>query len=367
LWKTNQPNSSSTTSAPFSTNVFNITAKNLSPNTPYEYQASVIDNRGKWYYGKKMGFTTRPLTTASVTTSQPLQITSKFVKIGGSVTYDGGTAIIEKGIVYSNSPSPTTNNFKIINQTSDTNFILYATGLNPSTTYYFRAYAENSQGISYGNQVQITTKPRTTNTGAISDIDGNSYTIVTIGNQLWLTSNLKTTKFNDGASIQNITDNSLWNNTTSEGYCWYNNSVINKPTHGALYNYYAIDKGKLCPAGWHVPTDFEWTELIDFLGGAAVAGGKLKQIGFTLWQSPNTGASNISGFSATPSGVRIPESVGAGFGWLGYSAIWATSSLRYHNNQIFFNSPTVNYNSASILIQTSYPSNVGVSVRCIGD
>lgn len=366
-WKSSEPNSRFTASKPFSNNSFTLPASNLTPNTQYEYQAIVIDNRGKWYFGQKKSFTTRPLAKASITTSQPLQITSRFVKIGGLVTYNGGTAITEKGIVYSSSPNPTTNNFKITDQSSDSSFFLYANGLNSNTTYYFRAYAVNSQGISYGNEVQLTTKTRTTNTGITSDIDGNSYNIVTIGNQVWLSSNLKVTKFNDGASIQNITDNLTWNNAIIPGYCWYNNSISNKPTHGALYNYYAIDRSKLCPAGWHVPTDFEWSELIDFLGGSSVAGGKLKQTGYTLWQSPNTGASNISGFSATPSGARIPESNGATYGWLGYSTIWATSSFRYQNNQIFFNPPSLNYNSASVFIQYYSQQNTGLSVRCVGD
>ncbi|MEY3559975.1 MAG: hypothetical protein RIS12_408, partial [Bacteroidota bacterium] len=344
-----------------------LTVNNLSPNTNYEYQAIVVDTRGKWHYGSKKSFITRPLTTANVSTSQPLHTTSRFVKIGGIITYDGGSPINERGIVYSNSPNPTTNNYKVINQTSDTSFILYATGLNPNTVYYFRAYAINSQGTSYGNEVLVTTKSRTTNTGTVSDIDGNNYNIVTIGNQVWLSSNLKATKFNDGISIQNTTDNIAWNNATSSGYCWYNNSITNKPTHGALYNYYAIDRGKLCPTGWHIPTDFEWNELIDFLGGAAVAGGKLKQVGFALWQSPNTGASNASGFSATPSGARIPEPNGATYGWLGYSAIWATSSFTYPNNLIRFNAPNVNYNSASVSFQVNLHPNTGLSVRCIGD
>jgi uncharacterized protein (TIGR02145 family) len=361
-WKLSEPNSRSTLSKPFSNNAFTLTANNLSPNTQYEYQAIVIDNRGKWYYGQKKGFTTRPLAKASITTSQPLQITSRFVKIGGGLTYDGGSQIIESGIVFSSSSNPTTNNIKITNQSPDTSFLLYATGLNPNTVYYFRAYAINSQGTSYGNEVLVTTKSRTTNTGTVSDIDGNNYNIVTIGNQVWLSSNLKATKFNDGISIQNITDNIAWDNATSASYCWYNNSITNKPTHGALYNYYAIDRGKLCPAGWHIPTDFEWAELIDFLGGSAVAGGKLKQVGFALWQSPNTGASNASGFSATPSGARL-----GGFTWLSYSALWATSSFTYPNNLIRFSVPNVNYNSASVSFQYYLHPNTGLSVRCIGD
>ena len=138
------------------------------------------------------------------------------------------------------------------------------------------------------------------------DKDGNGYNTVTIGTQTWMAENLKTTKYNDGALITHVTNNTTWKTSTTGAYCWYfNDEGINKPIYGALYNWYAVNTGKLCPTGWHVPTDDEWTTLTTYLGGVAVAGGKLKEAGENHWFSPNTAATNSSGFTALPGGYRF--------------------------------------------------------------
>jgi uncharacterized protein (TIGR02145 family) len=139
----------------------------------------------------------------------------------------------------------------------------------------------------------------------VSDIDGNTYNVVIIGTQVWMAEALKTTKYNDGTPIPLVTDNTAWTNLTTPGYCWYNNdSATYAPTYGALYNWYTVNTGNLCPTGWHVPFDYEWTILITYLGGEDIAGGKLKEAGTTHWLSPNTGATNESGFTALPNGYR---------------------------------------------------------------
>ena len=139
----------------------------------------------------------------------------------------------------------------------------------------------------------------------LTDIDGNAYKAIKIGNQVWMYENLKTTKLNDGTAIPLVTTSAAWGNLTTPGYCWYNNDeASNKNVYGALYNWYTINTGKLCPAGWHVPTVAEWTTLTTFLGGESVAGGKLKETGIAHWKSPNTGASNETGFTALPGGFR---------------------------------------------------------------
>ena len=150
----------------------------------------------------------------------------------------------------------------------------------------------------------------------IKDADGNVYTSVTIGTQVWMVENLKTTKFNDGNQITNSTDNNAWYSLTNSLYCWYNNDIANKNPYGALYNYAAVASGKLCPTGWHVPSDTEINTLVSFLGGASVAGGKLKESGTTHWQSPNTSATNEYGFTALPVGKRetVVYGMGGGFG-----------------------------------------------------
>lgn len=136
----------------------------------------------------------------------------------------------------------------------------------------------------------------------VLDTDGNIYHTVVIGNQVWIVENLKTTRYNDGTSIPLVTGNTEWINLTTPGYCWYDNDITNKETYGALYNWYAVQTNKICPAGWHVPSDSEWTALTDFLGGESTAGGKLKEAGTMHWDSPNTGATDESGLTLLPGG-----------------------------------------------------------------
>jgi uncharacterized protein (TIGR02145 family) len=140
---------------------------------------------------------------------------------------------------------------------------------------------------------------------ACIDGNGNNYPVVKIGTQTWMTENLKTVKYNDGTAITLVADGATWSELSLPGYCWYNNDAATyKDTYGALYNWYTVNTGKLCPAGWHVPSDPEWTTLTNYLGGVSVAGGKLKETGTVHWISPNTGATNESGFTAIPGGDR---------------------------------------------------------------
>jgi uncharacterized protein (TIGR02145 family) len=112
--------------------------------------------------------------------------------------------------------------------------------------------------------------------------------------------NLRVTKFRDGTSIRNVPSQAEWRELSTPGYCWYDNNVNNKNEYGALYNYSAIETNRLCPDGWHVPTNSEWGQLFDFLGSRNEAGGKMKQTGTSLWYPPNGGGSNQSGFNAKP-------------------------------------------------------------------
>ena len=144
--------------------------------------------------------------------------------------------------------------------------------------------------------------------GMTSDIEGTKYKTVKIGNQVWMAENLRTSRYNDNIAINWITDNVAWGNLTTPAYCWYNNDkVVWGTPFGALYNWYAVNTGKLCPTGWHVPSDAEWTTLTTFLGGESVAGGKMKESGTVHWASPNIGATNESGFSGLPGGSRDYE------------------------------------------------------------
>jgi len=156
-------------------------------------------------------------------------------------------------------------------------------------------------GTAYGTQVSFTTLM----SGQFSDIDGNVYNTITIGTQIWMKENLKTTKYNDGSSIPLVTDNTAWINLSTPGYCWYNNDAATyKSAYGAMYNWYTVNTGKICPPNWHVPTDTQWETLITYLGGKIIAGGKMKETGTAHWTSPNIGATNETGFTALPGGYR---------------------------------------------------------------
>lgn len=198
----------------------------------------------------------------------------------------------------------------------------------------------------------------------IADADGNTYNTITIGKQVWLKENLKTTKYNDNTSIPNITSLSAWASTYSAAYCW-NNFDINtyKATYGALYNWYAINTDKLCPLGWHVPSYAEFDTLITYLGGTSVAGGKLKEAGLAHWRSPNEGADNSSGFTALPGGLIDPVNNPFNFHLYGGDGHWWSSSLNT-SSEAWEISLAVYVSSTSF---TSMDKRWGFSVRCMKD
>lgn len=197
---------------------------------------------------------------------------------------------------------------------------------------------------------------------SLTDIDGNIYTSVTIGTQEWMVENLKVTHFRNGDPISNITDNAEWSNLATPGYCWYNNDqAAYKNPYGALYNWYAINSGDLCPSGWHLPTEAELTILNDYLGGENIAGGKLKETGNAHWASPNSGATNESGFTALPGGCRIDvnglfiDLAHGGYYWS--STQYNASDARYHY-----------LNSDDAVCHLTYGGKTaGHSVRCLKD
>ena len=194
----------------------------------------------------------------------------------------------------------------------------------------------------------------------VKDNDGNVYKTVTIGTQVWMAENLKTTKYNDGTAIPLVTEDKAWDALTTPAYCWYkNDATVNKNTYGALYNWYTVGTNKLCPKGWHVPTDAEWTTLTTYLGGESVAGGKLKETGTTHWESPNTGATNESGFKALSGGDR---EFGV-FSYIGYSGYW-WSATEINATEARYRS--MNYHNGNVK-RNSIFKKIGYSVRCLRD
>lgn len=205
------------------------------------------------------------------------------------------------------------------------------------------------------------TKTVTINVTEITDIDGNVYHAVTIGTQVWMVENLKTTKYRDGTSIPNVTDNTAWVNLTTGAYCDYNNTPSNSDTYGRLYNWYAVsDAHNIAPTGWHVPTHEEWTTLTTYLGGEIVAGGKLKEIGNTHWISTNFEVTNETGFTALPGGRRELDGV---FYFIGFYGYW-WSDTEYARTLALCHKMFYCY---TYTFCTAYEREFGFSVRCIRD
>jgi len=194
---------------------------------------------------------------------------------------------------------------------------------------------------------------------AIRDIDGNAYSTVTIGTQVWMVENLKTTRYNDGAAISLVTDGAAWVTLSAPGYCWYaNDKFSNKAAYGALYNWYAANNAKLCPTGWHVPSDTDFTTLTTYLLGLDVAGGKLKEAGTINWTNPNTGATNETGFTALPGGYRNIDGV---FYFIGdYGRWWSSSEFDIQSGW----GRGMGYDRSSVSIY-GYIKQIGFSVRCL--
>jgi uncharacterized protein (TIGR02145 family) len=193
----------------------------------------------------------------------------------------------------------------------------------------------------------------------LKDIEGNSYRTVTIGKQVWMAENLKTTKFNDGTEIPLIDDNNTWAKLTTPAYSWYfNDQKEYKNIYGALYNWYAVSSEKLCPVGWHVASEEDWNVLIINHDGLSKAGGRLKAQGTANWKIPNTDATNETGFTALPGGYRSFEGA---FNYLGVSGYWWSSTKYNESSIVFWN---LRYKSGLIFKYNSEKV-CGFSVRCI--
>jgi uncharacterized protein (TIGR02145 family) len=193
-----------------------------------------------------------------------------------------------------------------------------------------------------------------------TDGDGNVYNTVTIGTQVWMIENLKTTKYNDGTAITNVTGDASWSVLATGAYCDYDNNSANSVSYGRLYNWYAVNSNKLCPAGWHVPSDTEWTTLTTYLEGVTVAGGKLKETGTSHWTDPNTGATNSSGFTALPGGCRSNSSL---FQYRGLYGFWWSSTA---NDGTYSWTRSV-FNTGATVSRGVDNKPYGFSVRCLKD
>ena len=285
---------------------FNSNISGLSPNTTYYVRAYATNSAGSGY-GNEISFKTQiGAIPPSVITATAKDVSYITFTSGGEVTFDGGAGVTARGIVWSQTVLPTVSlSTKTVNGSGNGTFTSYMFDLTPNTVYYVRAYATNSAGTGYGKLDTIRTRTWVNCPSTVKDIDNNVYNVVTIDYQCWTKENLKVSRYRNGDGIPVIVNNKIWESLTSGIRCWYlNDSTTYAKPYGNLYNWYSVsDSRGLCPTGWHIPNDIEWSTLIDYLGGESIAGGKIKTTGPDYWSNPNI-ATNSSGFSALPNGYR---------------------------------------------------------------
>ena len=337
--------------------------------TTYFLRAYATNDAGTGYgmamsfntLGQKPTALTQPACCISFTTAK-LNGTVNANYILTDITFEYGTTT-SYGNSVSATPSPVTGN-------NTTSISVNISDLNPGTTYHFRIKAVNPLGITYGNDMICTTLEKPT------DIDGNAYNAVAIGSQIWMTENLKTTKYRNGDLIgTTIPTNLDLLDETSPKYQWaYNGNENLVSTYGRLYTWHVIEDDRgLCPSGWHVPTDGEWKELEIFIGMAqnqvdlllynrgTDEGSKLKESGTSHWLDPNNGATNYYNFTALPGGYRY---INGNFVFIGETGMW-WSSTPYSTSSVAWYR-YLNYQHITVGRYRDSKKD-GMSVRCLKD
>lgn len=329
-----------------------------------------------------------PPTLSTFTVSD---ITGESAKSGGYITDDGGSSIISRGVVWSTYPNPTldTNEGMTTDGAGEGIFHSYLTGLLPETTYYLRAYAINSLGESYGNEISFTTLSPSAIGMAVTDIEGNQYSTIIINGKEWMRENLRTRSYSNGTSIPTGLGTIQWQEATSGAYAIYPydhvdginsyDGMLN--AYGILYNWYTVERGNLCPVGWRVPDVSEWEELAGYIienhqdvnqgnvGNSLKScrqedsplGGDCDVTGHPRWNPDNTHyGTDDFGFAALPGGYR---NFGGYYDYIGSNGFWWTSS---EGGMFFAWVMTIASNSGN-LTRSSYRKQLGFSIRCIRD
>lgn len=328
----------------------------LTPGTTYHFRISATNALGT-SKGNDLTF----LTLGGVPLAQPkaaanLQYATATIKGSVNPNYFSTTVSFEWGTTasYGNTiaASPGILTGKDLSEVSAD-----LSGLTQGTVYHYRIKATNELGTTNSDDQVFTTL------APVSDIDGNIYNIRTIGTLIWMTENLKTSHYNNGDPIPVVTDSVIWNHLTTGAYSDYENFPANSTIYGKLYNWYAVnDNREICPTGWRPATPLDWGNLLEFAGWDSYTGGKLKETGYSHWNSPNAGATNEFGFTALPGGYRYPQ----GFRNINKSGAWWCAK-----NPLFPNDEDVNtvllWNERSdftFIGSSSADKVIGSSVRC---
>jgi uncharacterized protein (TIGR02145 family) len=313
----------------------------------------------------------------SVITAEPSGITYYGATLNGHFIPEINTSIgFEYGTTTDYGHTVYLTNIQI-NENTFTSISYSLTALPPGTTFHYRMKSEGPSRIILGKDMTFTTLPYQANSvvfnpdltyGTVNDNDGNTYKTIQIGSQTWMAENLKTTKYNDGTSINLAGISGKWSADKVAACCWLNNDEVNfKDTFGALYNWYAVNTGKLCPIGWHVPSNSEFDALAIFLGGPLNLAEKIMETGNYHWMNVSSSTTNESGFTALPGGYRsfngqyMPVSKD-GY-WIAGEAYWWTSTEAYDQGAFYW----VIYNNSNSVLMEGWFKAHGLSVRCLKD
>lgn len=368
---------------------FGHTIDNLNDGTTYYVRAYATNAAGTNYTSQESFETDIAISAPDITTNRVSSVTTNSAQTGGNISSDGGASVTQRGVCWSTSRNPTTNNACTNDGTGVGDFSSSMTGLSAGTRYYVRAYAINSQGVSYGNERNFDTKSPVSSGETVTDRDGNVYPVVQIGNQKWMASNLRTTRYQNGDRIRNETDPARWASLRRGAWAYYDNNASYDAVYGKLYNWHAVnDRRGICPAGWRVPSDNDFKALeanlgmpsneLDMMGhrgGAQNVGGKLKTTGNDLWREPITDpnnnyynpdfipATNESGFSGVPSGnLNALDATHAGPGF--YSMVRDKDLWTSTPNGIEAYIRALSFNQSSVYRDTRAMV-YGLAVRCV--
>lgn len=290
-----------------------------------------------------------PIAATVTIESKPISTATNEISVKGLISLSDTNSVINRGFCISATPNPTTASIITKVPGGSGTLATSITGLMPGTTYYIRAFAVTAAGIAYSDNLKVTTD--------VVDIDGNIYKTVNIGNSVWLVQNLKVTHFRNGEPIDYLTREDDWRYLS--GYCDYNFDSLLGDTYGHLYNFAAIsDTRNICPAGWRLPKGDDWREIFWLPGLTNTATGAMKEAGTDHWISPNVGATNQTGFTGLPAGIRN----NLGFYSLGTSTIYWSDPSEIYTTTLLNNVETVAGTMNGLRDGTGM---MGCSVRCV--
>lgn len=291
--------------------------------------------------------------------------------LAGEITYDGGAEILEAGACYGNSIPPDFDDNCLFAAGRIGSFSVELSGLEPSNQYYYRTFATTQVDTAWSALVFFNAETD------VSDVQGNQYELTQIGENYWMAENLRVTRYREqNVNITEISSNQAWQEQTGGAYSIYPNAEVDginnenemKEAYGVHYNWYAVNRDlKICPPGMKVPSQQDWQQLIEELGGFDEAGGKMKserreqQYPHPRWDAPNEGADNSSDFKGLPAGIRLGNT--GVFEDLGATGYWWTSTSWSNSGAFTYG---VEYDKSTVL-QRIRNQNVGLPVRCVND